>query len=165
MVDGPATFRPRLNASRAEKTAWKSQMHDWLSEKLGDQIEREFLQRKVMSKQEFAIMRAHQGDPSMLRSMHPEFADCISAPNLGRGKKYLKQKLFDRDRAADTMATNAACMARRIRDLWLWQYGKTNRHRGERSAEQWAIGILCDWFHLMENELPFDKVMEAAKRL
>jgi hypothetical protein len=167
MVEAPATFRPRPNASRAEVTEWNKHMHEWLSDELGEQIEREFLHRKAVSKMEFAIMRARHGDPSMLRNMHPEFADCISAPKLGRGKKYPKQKLFNRNKPAETMAKDAALMARRIRALWLRQFGKANRSQGqgEKSAEQWATEILCDWSGLEGHELPLAKVVEAAKRL
>ena len=98
-------------------------------------------------------MRARAGDPEPLRKLYPQFEDCIFSPKLRRGQRYSKKKWkFDSTK-------NAADFARHIRALWRAQYGQQNRTRDEKSAEDFAVDILKEWFPKEAAGLTVDKVL------
>jgi hypothetical protein len=154
----PLLFRPAPNASRREQAEWEGQMLRWLSDQIDEQIVQENQEAKnnAPTLEERCIRRARAGDPDGLRKLYPQFADCIHPPELRQGQKYRKGYIL-------TLAEQAADFAKRIRALWREQYGKVNRRRGEKRAEDFAIEILKSIYAEKAEGLATDAVLTAAK--
>src|SRR5215475_10210796 len=109
-------------------------MRTWLAHKLQQQMD----QADKMTIDEYCIRLARAGDPAPLRHRYPHLAEFIYPPKLRRGQRYPKAK-------KRTYAEVAADFAKCIRSQWREQYGSRTR-RGERTAEEYAIDILREWF-------------------
>jgi hypothetical protein len=149
----PSLFRPPLNATRREQREWEKQMLRWLSKQIEEQIVRENHEANAnVELEKLFIELAREGRPEGLRKLYPQFADCIHSPKL-RQKKPRKTSL----------AEIAADFARRIRALWRELYGKRNRRRDEKSAEDFAVEICKSWYGGEAEGLTTEAVLAAAK--
>lgn len=153
-TDAPTLFRPPPN--RVLQRVWDEQMQVWLQNQLNEEINQDLLRVQPRTWEYMCIMRARAGNPESLRELYPQFADCIFSPKRGRGEKYPKPLKSDLIRSAKELT-------RFIRALWLKQYGKQNRTRDEKSAEDFAVEILKKWFPNEAAGLTVDKVL-ARKR-
>jgi len=140
MTKPPPTFRPSRNATEKQKRDWDEKMRSWLADAIDHQQASEMSAvHEAFDKSRIAIGMARAGHPEWLRQLYPHFADCIHSPPLRPGKKRPKQKQF-------RLAKIAVQFARRIRALWQKQYGQKYRMHDEKSAEDFAIDIVREWF-------------------
>jgi hypothetical protein len=153
-TDAPTLFRPPPNASRVQQREWDEQMQVWLQNQLNEEINRNLLRVQPRTWEYMCIMRARAGNPESLRTLYPQFADCIFSPKRGRGEKYPKPWKSDFIRSAKELT-------RFIRALWLKQYGQQNRTRDEKSAEEFAVDILKKWFPNDAASLTVGKVLAS----
>lgn len=130
---------------------------------LESQLDRQHIQNLALANanaktwEEICIILARAGDPVPLRKLYPQFADCIHSPKLRQGQRYPKQRM------QLTITETAARLARRIRALWRAQYGRRNRRRDEKSAEDFAIDICKEWFPQKAARLTVGAVLAAGK--
>lgn len=113
------------------------EMLRWLAEQIDDQLIAERSAAAKLSARQFAVARARQGDPSMLRKMFPDFADCISAPRLSRGQHFEPSKKMN-------MLDLTVDIEQRIQSLWRQHYPnkQPRKTRGRWSAEEFAARLL-----------------------
>lgn len=135
----PTLFALPPNASRRQQHEWDEQMQLWLQNQLNEEVNRDLLRAKPTTWEDLCIMRTRAGNPKSLRELYPQFADCIFSPKRGRGQRNPKPWKFD-------LIGTAKEFARLIRVLWHTQYGRQNRTRDEKSAEDFAVDILKEWF-------------------
>jgi hypothetical protein len=78
-----------------------------------------------------AVEAARSGDVAPLRNLHPEIAEFIHPPKLGRGEKYPRRPEFDRVRAAKVAVPIVQAIWRQYYDgRW-----KRRRDDGPSAAE------------------------------
>jgi hypothetical protein len=157
VTNEPPSFRLPLSASRREQREWEKQMLRWLSNQIEEQIVQENHEANAnVNLEELLIELAREGHPEGLRRLYPQFADCIHSPKLRQGQRYWKAR-------KTSLAEIAADFARRIRALWREQYGKSNRGRDEKSAEDFAVKICKSWYGEEAEGLTTEAVLAAAK--
>jgi hypothetical protein len=157
MTSEAPSFRPLPNATRREQREWEKQMLRWLSKQIEEQIVEENHEANANVKlEELFIELAREGRPEGLRRLYPQFSDCIHSPKLRQGQRYWKSR-------KTSLAEIAADFARRIRALWREQYGKRNRRRDEKSAEDFAVEICKLWYGSKAEGLTTEAVLAAAK--
>ncbi|MCS3761657.1 hypothetical protein [Bradyrhizobium centrosematis] len=132
-------------------------MLSWLEEKLDEQHVVELRHASAsLSLEDWAKALARTGNVDPLKQLFPDLAEFIAEPVRKRGEKKWKARKF-------SVAKLAADFARRIRRLWLDQYGQKNRGRDELSAEDFAVEICKRWFPRDAARLTVEQVLAAAK--
>jgi hypothetical protein len=149
ITPAPEQFRLPPNATRAKREKHDTQMREWLCDQLNEQ-NTELVSRAgdvTLEELQFdgAFYAADNGDVGPLRALcaahaNPliaSLADYLQPPKLRRGVRRRQQR-----RQIDPVLRQAADFARRIRALWVAQYGTKRRWQGEMTAEDFAVDIL-----------------------
>jgi hypothetical protein len=88
-----------------------------------------------------ALQAAEQGDIEPLRRLHPHLAKFLHLPKLKHGTHFKDP--------AKIRLRNARADVQRIREIWQRDYGKTNRPRGQLTAEE----IVAERWNLTPEEV------------
>jgi hypothetical protein len=96
---------------------------------------------------EFAIEQAARGNIEPLKKLHPEYAPFFAPPKRKRGGKRLKKttSLF----MAQSRLEEAVAEKKRLHAIWMKNYGKKNRPKGQLTAEE----IVAERWGLDEEEV------------
>jgi hypothetical protein len=113
-----------------------------LSERLGRLNDDEKARRKDRGlaktrewQEELALQQAEQGNLEPLRKQYPRLARFINLPTLSKPGEHFKKKPHTH-RAPHCRLEEALFELPRVRAFWKEHYGKTNRPKGQLTAEE-----------------------------
>lgn len=132
---------------RRQMEAWVNQKLDEITKPSGD----EWL-RLLKNPEDVALQFAEGGDVEPLRKMFPKHARFINLPKLKRGEHFKDATEVWLQRALEDVP--------RIRDIWREYFGKTNRPRGELTAEE----IAARRWHLSSDEVRKRRISRTLGR-
>jgi hypothetical protein len=98
--------------------------------------------------EELALQEAEQGNLEPLRKQYPRLARFINRPPLKRGEHFKKKPPTDH-LAPHCRLEEALFELPRVRAFWKKHYGKTNRPKGQLTAEE----IVAERWDLDEEEV------------
>ena len=98
---------------------------------------------------ELAREQAEQGNLEPLRKQYPELVQFLNRPRRKRGQRFKKKPPTDHLRALHCRLEEARSELPRIRAFWKKHYGKTNRPKGQLTAEE----IVAERWDLDEEEV------------
>jgi hypothetical protein len=108
--------------------------------------------------EELALQQAEQGNLEPLRKQYPRLARFINLPKLSGPGKHFKKKP-PTHRAPHCRLEEALFELPRVRAFWKKHYGKTNRPKGQLTAEE----IVAERWGLAEKEIYKQRI--SRKRL